>query len=198
MSKDGIDASVGLAFSLKLFHHYRGSGILQAKVHRVPGVQGQGMAYLHLTQGTVVACYIDDLRGQRYHFAPDVLCRIDKEKGPFEWTFQTLPLPQAPDAASPETPQPQPTLTSPSSFSDTCIPKVVASLSWEPLNHWTLAQKQILYTIWRFIDGKRSIREIKASVALSPEVVNEVMRTLEVLHVIAISSQPPGGPRYYE
>src|SRR5690242_6240184 len=148
MSKDGIDASVGLAFSLKLFHHYRGSGILQAKVHRVPGVQGQGMAYLQLTQGTVVACDIDDMQGQRFHFAPDVLCRIDKEKGPFEWTFQALPLSHTPEPALSEAPQPA--FSSPSSSSDSRIPRVIATLSWEPLSHWTLAQKQILYSIWRF------------------------------------------------
>jgi len=69
MNKDRIDASVGLTFSAELFHHYRGSGTLQAKVHHVPGIQGHSVAYVHLTQGIVVACYIDDNVGSVIHLA---------------------------------------------------------------------------------------------------------------------------------
>ena len=184
MSKDRIDASVGLTFSLNLFHRYRGSGILQAKIQHVPGIQGHGVAYVHLTQGVIIACYIDDKRGKRHHLAPNVLCLIDSEKGPFEWTFQPLPLPQT--SVAQEAPTAVPSALS--TLSDSCIPTVIAPLYWEPLSNWTLEQKHMLYDIWRMIDGKRTLREIKAQVAHSPEIVNEVLHTLIALHVISISS----------
>jgi hypothetical protein len=53
VDKDGIDASIGLAFSLDLFRRYKRSGILQAELCRLPGMSGSGVVSLHLV-GVIV------------------------------------------------------------------------------------------------------------------------------------------------
>src|SRR5579859_721268 len=186
MSKDKIDASIGLAFSLKLLQHYGRRGILQAKVHHVPGVQGHCMASLHLDRGMVVSCYIDDKHGQRLPWDVEELCRIDTEKGPFEWIFQ--PHLSSPAPVSPSPMESSGNVSPPSEFADSMRPTVVATLHWEQLSNWTPEQKQILYNILMVIDGRRTIQEIKAHPTLSPQIVNEALRILLALHVIAISS----------
>ncbi len=199
MRQDNIDASIGLAYSLRLFQHYRRTGTLQAKVHHVLGVQGECLASLILSQGQVTACYVEDKRGQRLPVAVEELCRVDSERGPFEWLFQAAPPPQAPaysaqapapsapsaPAAVPATPPPNEAVPI---LSDAHVPVAVSALYWERLSHWTPTQKQMLYSIFKMIDGVRTIREIKAGTALSPQVVEDALQVLLELRTITIIS----------
>jgi hypothetical protein len=183
VSKDRIDASVGLSFSLKLLQRYRSNGVLQAKLHHVPGIRGQCMAYIYLSQGTVVTCYAEDLHGQRQQMAIDIFIRVDNERGPFEWTFQTQNAAQAnPSPAS----EAQSTNSAPAraELSDSLTPVVVAPLPWDRLGNWTLEQKQMLYNVWRAVDGRHTVQEIKASVGLPPQVVEELLKILLSFHII--------------
>jgi len=202
VSNDSIDASVGLAFSLKLFQHYRKSGILQAEMRYVPGVAGSCKAYLRLVDGDVIACYVDDKRKQRYQLSSDFLCTVDNKKGPFEWSFQPLitQLSPAKSVSSPglllyPTPPPQasPALSSrsypglgllSSPIQDWFVPTIISIIDWERLSIWTFEQKQMLYTVLKMIDGRRSVQEIKASVPLTPHLVDETLRILLALQVI--------------
>ena len=182
MNQDEIDASIGLAFSLKLFQHYRRSGLLQAQVRHVPGVHGACNAYLYLTDGVVDTCYVEDKQGQRRQFSVDALCHVDNEKGPFEWVFR-------PQTSEKTTPSPSlDTASSLSSLSDNCVPVVIAPLHGEQLHGWTSAQKQMLHSTFDLIDGKRTIQEIKACLAFAPQVVDEELQMLHALRVITISS----------
>src|SRR5579884_3469255 len=93
MSKDRLDASAGLAFSLAVFERYRKNGLLQAELHHVPGISGHCQGYLQLVEGKVTSCYIEDKNGQRHPIDRRTLIDLDTKRGPFEWTLQPLPPP---------------------------------------------------------------------------------------------------------
>ena len=65
MGKDGLDASLGLAFSLELFKRYRQSGVLQAEVSRIPGIRGRCTACLTLAEGEISSIYLEDRQKAR-------------------------------------------------------------------------------------------------------------------------------------
>jgi len=194
-----MDASVGLAFSLQLFQRYRRNGILQAQVHHVPGIQGTCIAHVHLTDGSITNCYLENQRGQRFRSSVDVLCRVDEERGPFEWTFQqkqpssqpeVSPSSQSQVPPSPISPALTNTLLTPIRIPsrDLLVPKVVAPLRWEQFSHWTPEQKQMLQKVWKEIDAKRTVQNIKASLSYPPEAVNEILDILLKLRLIALTS----------
>lgn len=193
MDKDGIDASIGLGFSLDLFKRYKRTGILQAKLRRFPSIQTPGTAYLYLFEGVVASCYIEDKNGQYSPVSKDVLIRFDNEKGPLEWSFR--PSSGAPAAL---TPPPisavQPIFshnTGPLSFQtpSAVVSKTVSSLPGERLLAWTLQQRRMFLLVWQEIDGKRTVQDIKAALAssLAENAVEEILLTLLKLKLIVIS-----------
>lgn len=184
-----MDASVGLTFSLQLFQRYQRSGILQATIRHVPGIQGACTAYVHLIAGSVTSCYLKNKGGQHLPFSLEELCRIDHERGPFEWIFQQS---QHPTSSSPvlAPPSAQP-LTKFSSLPpelDALIPKVVAPLRWDQFNHWTPEQKLLLQNMWKNIDGKRTVQDVRASLPYPPDRVNDVLQILLTLRIIVLAS----------
>lgn len=176
-----MDASVGLEFSLKLFQQYQRSGILRAQIRYVPGVHGLCTAYVHLTAGRVTACYVVDKPGQRIQSDIEMLCRIDRQKGPFEWVFEEQ------QQASPASSQPTPETLDRLLLMDILTPIAIAPLRWEQFNHWTPAQKQMLQNVWKMIDGKRTIQEIKFDFPFSPQIVDDVLQVLLKLQVITVA-----------
>ncbi len=183
-----MDASVGLTFSLQLFQRYRRSGILQAKVHHISGMQGACTAYVHLAAGSVTACYLENEHGQYLSFSLEKLCQIDHERGPFKWIFQ----PQHPASRSqiPVLPSAQP-LTRASFLPaelDACIPRAVAPLRWEQFNDWTSEQRLLLQDVWKSIDGKRTIQDVKASLPYPPQMVNDILQILLTSRIIILAS----------
>jgi hypothetical protein len=183
--KDGIDASLGLAFSLELFKRYRQSGLLQAEIPRVPGIGGRCHAFLHLAHGEVVAVYLEDRQKHRYSSDKEFLCRLDKEKGPFEWTL-------TPQSANSEQPPPAGQFQPPPSAPPTSrspVPRVITALREEWLSNWTLQQKEPLYIVLSLINGERTVEDIKAATRFPPNLVDELLRILLRLNVIAISAE---------
>jgi hypothetical protein len=178
-----FDVSAGLAFGLKAFEMYRKSGILTAEVRSVPFIRGRCQAYLEIAQGKVVSCYLIDRQGERHSITRETLVQLDEAKGPFSWVFHANTEPDL-TAFSPE----QVVHTRPSSSSPSPIPRpLVYTLDLRPFQQWwTPRQLQYLHMIFSLIDGKRSIDEIKAQVALSPLVVDEGIRILLQLQAIAI------------
>lgn len=183
MGKDGIDASVGLAFSLALFERYRKSGLLQAELHHVPGIRGRCKGSLHLVEGKVMSCYAEDKQGQRLpvSVSKEMFSRLDRERGPFEWTLQPVSTPPPPPPPSPQRadPSPRPMQGSP-------VPTRIAQFNREKLDGWTTRQKMVLAIIFGVIDGRHTIEEIKADVPLPPGVVEEALRVLLSMKVISI------------
>lgn len=191
MSNDDIDASLGLTFSLELFKRYRKNGILQAEISRFPGLRGSCNAFLHLVDGEIISIYLEDKQKQRYSSDRETLCRLDREKGPFEWTL--IPSPMLPPQLSPAS-QTQPQELSPTlkPFSFTAqrspIPKIIAVFPHDLLNSWTPQQKDALYTVLMLINGERTIEDIKSTAHLPLDLVDELLRILLEIHVISISS----------
>ncbi len=182
MSKDGIDASLGLAFSLELFKRYQKNGVLQAELPRAFGIPRRCKAFLHLARGEVVSVYLEDQHGQRYSSDKESLCRLDKEKGPFEWIFlpqvpiaEQLPLAGSPNHSGPAIPR------SP-------VPTIISVLPHERLIAWTPQQKEALYTLLRAINGVRTVEDIKHMLPFSPDLVDELLRILLELDVIIFSA----------
>ncbi|HEY1350903.1 MAG TPA: hypothetical protein VGF67_14880 [Ktedonobacteraceae bacterium] len=179
MSNDGIDASLGLAFSLELFKRYQQHGVLQAELPRAFGIPRRCKAFLQLAAGEVISVYLEDQHGQRYSADTESLCRLDREKGPLEWIL----LPQAQSLASPgplkqHTPS---TLHSP-------VPAIISTLNQERLFAWTHQQKEALYALLRAINGERTVEDIKCMLPFSAELVDELLRILLELHVVMFSA----------
>jgi hypothetical protein len=193
VDKDGIDASIGLAFSLELFKRYRSTGILQAKLRRFPGMQGPGIAYLYLAEGDVVLCYTEDQNGHHSSVSKDVLIRFDNEKGPFEWGFRPSSVAPAPLTLQPVSAvQPRSQNAESLSFHipNATVPRIISALPSERLLGWTLQQRRMFLLVWQAIDGKRTAQDIKGALRTSlPEAtVDEILHTLLKLNLIVIST----------
>ncbi|GHP00964.1 hypothetical protein KSF_110110 [Reticulibacter mediterranei] len=180
MGNDWIDASLGLTFSLPLFERYRKNGLLQAELHHVPGIRGRCKGYLHLVEGKVILCQLEDKQGQRHQVNVAMLIQLDNERGPFEWVL--IPSPPPPQPVPRNLPSPssmEPVLNSP-------IPQKIGSLDLEKLEGWTHRQKMMLSIVFDVVDGQRSIEDIKTDVPLPPNVVEEALRILLALKAIII------------
>jgi hypothetical protein len=171
VNEDHIDASVGLTLSLRLFERYRKNGILQASIRRIPGFRGPCKAHLRLVEGKVVACEIEDSRGMRHPATIAFLARLDQEKGPFEWNL-------LPTSAPPF----QPAL--PSTERPVYVPRSIAKLDLEQLAAWEPRYRIALYMVYSWIDGRRSMDEIKANISLPSHIVDEAFRILLLLKVV--------------
>jgi len=175
VSNDGIDASLGLAFSLELFKRYQQNGVLQAELPRAFGLPKRCKAFLQLAEGEVISVYLEDQQGQRYSSDRESLCRLDREKGPFEWIL----FPQA---------SPERAYHSLSTPSTSPVPTIVATIPQERLMAWTFQQKEALYTLLRVINGERTIEDITHLVPFSAELVDELLHILLELHVVILST----------
>jgi hypothetical protein len=174
MSKEPLDASVGLAFSLSLFERYRKSGRLQAELHHVPGIRGTCTAYLELVEGKLTTCIVKDSNGQSRPIEKAVLIRVDNERGPFEWKLQP------PQGQPPSSPSKQGV-----SQVDLLIPRAIAPLNLEMMKGWTPHHKLILSTVYNAINGQRTIGEIKQKIPVQANDIEEALRLLHTMHVIA-------------
>jgi len=179
-NKDHIDASLGLAFSLRLFEQYRRNGLLQANdLHHLPGIRGRCTGYLQLVEGKVTACYIEH-NGERHPIPKDTLIRLDEERGPFQWKLYPLPAPptQRPDKDFPTQQEQRPP-----------IPRRTAELYVDRLVGWSSTHKLMLQVVYDNIDGKRDLDAIKKAVPLPSNVVEQALRILIELRVIIIITQ---------
>lgn len=174
MGQDLFDASVGLAFSLVAFEKYRKNGVLSAELHNVPGIRGRCKGYLHLVEGKVVSCYIEDKKGQHYPIQTSLLVQVDNERGPFVWALSSPP------------PQPQqaPPLQR---ESHPFVPRIVALLDLDKMRGWPSTHKQILFQVYQMIDGQRSVEDIQRMLPFPPYVVEEAFHILSTLNVITRS-----------
>jgi hypothetical protein len=179
VGNDAFDASVGLAFSLGLFERYRKNGVLQAKIHHVPGVRGHCQAAIHLVEGKVTSCYVTDNASKRIVVAISTLIRIDDERGPFEWHL--IPLPAPPTMPAPPV-QPVSSYT----ILQSPIPQVTAVLNLDILHGWSTSHKMMLSVVYEAIDGQTSIDILKQTVPLPPHIVEEALRILLSLKCITI------------
>lgn len=186
MDKDGIDASLGLKFSLELFKRYKQSGILHAELARAPGKRGRCNAFILLVNGEVTSVYLEDKQGKRYSSDKDTLCRFDREKGPFEWA---LIHPSANSRQRQLASSPQPLDPPASSMQYSSVPRIISALSWERLSAQPPEQREALYTLLTTINGERTIANIKDMVPFSRDLIDDLLRLLLELEVIVISTE---------
>ena len=178
MDKDNIDASLGLAFSLALFEQYRKNGLLQAEVHHVPGYRGRCKGFLHLVEGKVATCFIEDKHGQRHQISKDTLIRTDNDRGPFEWVLTPYPAPLST--------YPRAGMLSHSDQSSP-IPRRIAVPDLNRLEGWTSRQKMMLSIVYELVDGLLNVDTIKAQSPLMPETTEEALRILLSMKAITFS-----------
>lgn len=180
MGTENIDASLGLALSLTLFEQYRKNGLLQAEIHHVPGYRGRCKGFLHLVEGKVVACYIEDKNNRRHPISKEILVKVDNERGPFEWTLTPLP---APPSLQPRSGIPlNPTKNAP-------VPARIATLNLDRLEGWSQHHKMMLSMVYELVDGQHDIEVIKSKASLPADVTEEALRVLLALKAITILGQ---------
>lgn len=181
MGNEFFDASIGLAFSLAAFEKYKKNGLLQAELHHVPGIPGRCKGYVHITQGKVIDCSIEDRYGQRHATQLQLLIQVDNDKGPFGWTLTEAPQPVTQHIPVPAS-RPSQTLNSASS-----IPKIIALLNLEQLSSWTPAHKQVLFQVYQAIDSRSNIERIKQTLPFPPYITEEALHVLLILHIITFA-----------
>jgi len=187
VSKSGFDASIGLAFSLELFKRYRRNGTVEAELPRVPGIRGQCKAFLQLVNGEVVSVYLIDTQGQRHSSDKTTLCRLDAEKGPFEWRLQLQSEAVDPAlSAGQSSGQPASLTSSSHALAGSSVPRIVSSLPQEQLQAWTPQRRDALYITLTNIDGMNTVEEIKDLVPFPRDLVDELLRLLLEMKVIVI------------
>ena len=192
MDKDHIDASVGLRFSLELLKKYQESGLMQALIARLPGISGKCGVSITIIGGKVISCLAKDQKGRIYTVDINMLLKLDKDRGPFEWNL--LPLAQTEKAP----PLSQQSLPVQEQFSqnnahiykpfNSPIPYAIANLNLNLLTSWTPEQKQALFRLYSLVDGNRTVDDIKKAISLSSQLVEEGLQVLVSMNVIAISS----------
>jgi hypothetical protein len=197
MDKDGIDASIGLQFSLELLKNYQENALMQAWVSRLPGISGKCEVAITIVQGTVTSCLAKDQKGQMYTVDIHMLLKLDKDRGPFEWKLlplapseKTSSLSQRHSPPSQELEYPEQNRNSHYTYKsfNSARPYPTAKLNFSLRSSWTSEQKQILFLLYSLVDGKRTIEDIKQAVSLPPQFVEEGLRILASLDVIAIPS----------
>lgn len=191
MDEDKIDASVDLIFSLELFALHKLSGMLQAELHRAPGILKHSVAFLEIVNGIVVVCFFIDKKGQQHAIEKEALIQLDEEKGPFEWSFQPSKSARS-DKRDHQFEQPEIRMPSADLLQsvdpNAVVPRSIAAIDWRWLHNWTTQQCQSLSMVWQLIDGRRTVGEIKDALVTShpPALVDESLRVLRDLKVIAI------------
>lgn len=184
-----FDASVGLAFSLKVFETYRKSGMLSAEIRSLPGIRGKCIASLELIQGKVVSCYLIDKAGERHPGDLQLLVQLDAEKGPFGWAFRSSPEPPSNPPISSMSAHQAPAQTK----AQSPVPKPVTRyLDPKQLQQWTPQQQMCIYTVFSLVNGQNSIDEIKKRTSLPPTVVDETIRILLFLRAIVLQQHSIG------
>ena len=174
-----IDASVGLTFSLRLFATYQQSGLLYGLVRNVSGIRGQCKAYIELDKGQLVSCYVEDSKGHRYSVTKADLCRLDEEKGPFEWSLQPRTISSINAAsAPPQTSRPEQKVAVPH--------RLVNQLDASHLQRYTSWQQTLLLRVFSFIDGKHTVEEISVRAQVPPAKVKEALHVLTQLKLISV------------
>lgn len=180
---ESFDASVGLAFSLKVFETYHKSGTLSAEIRSLPGIRGKCTAYLELIQGKIVSCYLIDKTGEHHSGDLQLLMQLDGEKGPFDWAFRSSPeqiskppiarvlAHQAPAQTKALSPIPKP---------------LVSYLDPTQLQQWTSQQRNCIDAVFSMVNGQNSINEIKKRISLPPTAVDETIRILLFLKAIVL------------
>lgn len=192
MDKDGIDASLGLAFSLELFQRYKQNGVLKARLPRVPGLHGPCQAFLHLVDGNLVSVLLEDAQGQRHTSDKEALCRLDRERGPYEWTLiphtdiadQFHPIESASSLDQPSSAAVLASVTQPSSRL-----KAISAFPWDQLASLSMEQRNMLFTIFTIINEGCTIEDIKEMMPLPPEQVDNMVHTLLQLKVIEMYTE---------
>ncbi len=207
VSDEYIDASVGLAFSLQMLRHYKRSGILRTTIRRFPGLRGPCQAFISLVNGVVTECFLEDHSRQRQLATLETLLHANEKWGPFEWIFQPLPAaPHRPVSASSSHVSPQsdkpmaPSRSKQGSHlrarhtGEDAIPLVTTQLSHQAFMSWRPLHKHMLHTIVQAIDGRRTIRDIKAIVPYSSHMVDETLRFLVEQQIISFVFQKENIP----
>ena len=174
-----MDASLGLAFSLTAFAHYRKSGHLSAMLPSIPKMKGRWKALLELVDGEVTSCLIEEQStGQRQSFSLEQLRRLDQEKGPLEWFFveQSFRVPAASESPSEHHQK------------DLMIPFHQTGIDFRRFSHWPANSIMMLQHIYASIDGQRSIADLKRLVPYSSESVDKILLILLTGNIIYIRS----------
>jgi hypothetical protein len=68
------------------------------------------------------------------------------------------------------------------------IPKAVAPLRWEQFHDWTPEQKLLLQNVWKNIDGRHTIQDVKAGLPYPPQMVDDIVQILLTLRIIVLVS----------
>lgn len=191
MGKDGIDASIGLAFSLELLRRYKQNGVLQATIPRIPGLNGSCRAFIQLTYGEPGSIFVEDANGQRHSSDRETLSRLDKERGPYEWKLLShTGISDHLQFTAPVFASHQSSPTSESSATAQRPPKlkVISGFPWDQFSALPPEQLNTLFTIFTIIDEECTIDDIKGMIPLPPEEVEALVHTLLERHVIGIST----------
>lgn len=196
---------IGLQATLQLLQQYRQDGVLRADVGHAFRRPGPCIAYIVISQGEIVSCYVEDKSAQHQPMNIEVLLRMDSDEGPFAWRFAfqqgSKEAGQAKAQISPpqkrqrpdESSMPIPSRGQESSFKTqqlipSAIPRRIANLDLSWLTTWSPQQKRILRMVYGMVDGQRTVAMIENTVLSSKATVQEALIVLVAIQVITLNS----------
>ncbi|MBO0778826.1 MAG: hypothetical protein J2P37_08355 [Ktedonobacteraceae bacterium] len=166
MESHGIDASLGLTLAIDLLEHHQQTGELQGTISITKLLKTKRYrCIIQVEYGQVVSCTLFDDLGRRSVVDKRYLIHVDEKGGPFDWTF--YPREEALSASAPvlhpSSGLPVPVSMAASTVRDDAVPVRLASelqLSW--LTTWSENDIRFLHQIFSLVNGRRTIRDIKA------------------------------------
>ncbi len=194
--------TIDLVTILQLLHEFQQSGILRAEL-------SSGLAHLkqpciimiELLRGEMTACYVKDTRGQTL-LAGQEAFQAASAAGKLLWVFDALPdqellggeqhfrsLPGPSIQTSPlntgplQTPSAVPVPKLPANFSRVPrVPKRLMQLNHAEISAWSRRHRQV----YILVDGVRSVEKIAAMLSQPSQLVEEVLREIEVTGAITL------------
>lgn len=199
MASNGIDASLGLSPALDLLMQQQDTGELQCIISTTHMFKTKReKAVIQIRNGQVISCMIIDESNKTLPTSISALIRLDEKCGSLEWKF--FPYHGAPSSAPrqlasmptlpmPTIPQHTPVVANQVGREGEAIPeRLFPELHLDWLKSLPAEQISMLQGFWPFINGKRSVRELKSllRIRFSPETVERMLMFLIAMHHITI------------
>ncbi|HEY7415542.1 MAG TPA: hypothetical protein VH593_10145 [Ktedonobacteraceae bacterium] len=203
---DDINVDViGLQATIQLLQQFYRSGVLRAEVGQTVFLRGPCIVQITISEGRVVACYVENKSKQRLPLGIETVLDMDGKEGPFAWRFvfqQENKKEPTPESTNPPQVSRRPTgsslpVPSPRSRSQklpytglqltsSAVPRRIGDLDLSWLTTWSPQQKRILRMVYSMIDGRRTVAMIEKSVLSSNATVQEALVVLIAMQVITV------------
>ncbi|MBO0793041.1 MAG: hypothetical protein J2P36_19125 [Ktedonobacteraceae bacterium] len=192
MEHHGIDASLGLALAIELLKQQQQTGELRGRISVAQFLRiRRYQCIIQVKEGLVVSCLIIDELGRQSLADTHALIQTDEKAGPFDWTF--YPYEERPPTSTliSSSASHAPMSVKAATVKDDAIPiRLVPELQLSWLTTWSNDDIPFAQQIFSLVNGKRTIRDIKALLfRASPERVEKAFVFLIAMKQVEVRAK---------